>query len=137
MRVGRLFSINSELPVRLKRFRLDPVKAKEFNEGVDDKGRKKFERSDYKYLYELAIDRPPMYIQLATPDFKQVLYSIKVLWNAVEGKPYNRHGHPVVMQAYDIAKAPLDGSYKALAQRQEAQRNFQKALRKNRRKQHA
>lgn len=107
MKVGRLFSITSELPIRLKRSRLDPQRAKEFNEGYYDARKKEFvmfARTDYKYLYELFIDkgRGSTYIQLATPSFSQVLYSIWTLWNAYDGKPYDRHNHPVIMQAYDI-----------------------------------
>jgi hypothetical protein len=111
----KLFSIQNELPIRLKRFRLDPIKAQEFNYGVDKKGNPKFARQNYRYLYELIIDKGAgkTFIQLATTDFKQVLYSIKNLWNAYDGKPYDRHGHPVIMTAYDVTEAPMDSTSKS------------------------
>lgn len=99
MKIPFLFSVQSELPVRIYSFKLNEEKLKEFNSG-------KFARTNYKRLYTLNIDKGPgrTFHQLATPSFRQLLWSIPVLWNAKEGDPYDRHNHPVVMQSFDIPK---------------------------------
>lgn len=103
MTIPRLITIQSELPIRLTRFKLNDEKRELFNSG-------KFARTDYKYLYTLVIDKGKgkTYIQCASPSFKQILYSIKQLWNSYDGKPYDRHEHPVVMQAFDVNQVPVE-----------------------------
>lgn len=123
MTIPHLVSINSELPLRVTRFKLDPKKLDEFNDG-------KFARSDYKYLYRMVIDKGEgkTYIELATPSFRQLLYSIRVLWNAWEGKPYDRHDHPVVMQAFSLMPIPMESRDK------EVDKRFQKSYSKHKSK---
>lgn len=128
-------SFHNELPIRVHRYKLDPVKAKEFNHGYKTPAGKRvrFARSNYKYLWELDIDKGEgkTYIKLATPDFMQLLYSIKVLWNAYPGKPYDRHGHPVVMQAFDVEDVPMEATTKDDKTRKKLVQNFQKTYAKN------
>ena len=136
MKIPFLLSIHNEMPIRIRRFRLDPVKAAEFNGGnYKNAGgiRVKFARDDYKYLYELDIDKGDgkTYIKVATPSFKQILYSIRVLWNAKDGDPYSRHGHPVVMQAFDIERAPMESTMMDDARRKKVVDRFQKSYAKN------
>lgn len=123
MRLGPI-SIHSELPVRIHRAKLREDKLEEFNSG-------KFARNDYTYLYELIIDKPPMFIQLATPSFRQILYSIRVLWHAYQGKPYDRHNHPVIMVAMDAQDAPMDLAYRSVKEQQQKKAQFQNMLRRN------
>ena len=123
----KLFSVHNELPIRFHCAKLPEDKAKEFNEDP------RFIRDDYKYLYELVIDKGEgkLYIQLATPSFRQLLYSIRVLWNAYKDKPYDRHGHPVVMQAFDLQEIPLDLNKKPEKERKKVADKFQKSYAKN------
>ena len=120
-------------PLRISRFKLDTKKAEEFNSG-------KFARTDYKYLYRMVIDKSDewwtngenrYYAEIATPSFAQVLYSIRVLWGAHDGDPYERHDHPVVMQAFDLLPIPME------SQDKEADKRFQKSYSKNKQKQKA
>jgi hypothetical protein len=131
-------SVTNEMPVRVSRFRLDPDKADQFNKGYKNPAGKrvKFVRNNYKYMYTLTIDKGPgkTFIQLATPDFKQLLYSIRVLWNAKAGDPYDRHGHPVVLQAYDIDEVDMSVGAKPEQQRKKVVKDFQKAYSKNKSK---
>lgn len=121
-------SIHNELPIRLNRFKLDPVKSKEFNNGD-------FARTDYKYLFVLVIDKGEgkTFIQVATPSFRQVLYSIWSLWKAYDGKPYDRHDHPVVMQAHDLEKVALESTNKDEKERKKVVTRFQRAYAKYKR----
>lgn len=127
MKIPYLFSVTNEMPVRVRRYRLDPVKAEEFNSD------KQFARDDYKYLYELDIDKGPnrTFIKCATPDFRQLLYSIRNLWSAYDGKPYDRHNHPVVMQAFDMKEVPMEATAKDPANRKKVVKNFRKSYAKN------
>lgn len=124
----RIISINNELPVRVNRFKLDPQKLKKFNSG-------KFARTDYSYLYRLVIDKgrgdKKTYIEVATPSFRQILYSIKVLWHAKNGDPYDRHKHPVIMVAFDISEEPMESSKKPAAEAKRVAKQFQRAYDKN------
>lgn len=116
-----------DLPVVISRFKLDPIKAAEFNNGD-------FARTDYKYLYRLTIDKGKgkLYVMVATPSFKQVMYSLKTLWHAYEGQPYDRHDHPVVMQCFDVTPVAEDLSEKSAEEREQAKVAFQKSYSKNR-----
>lgn len=127
MKIPYLVSINNEMPIRVKRFKLDPLKQEQFNN--DDQ----FVRNNYKYLWELDIDKGPKktYIKLATPDFRQLLYSIRNLWTAYDGKPYDRHGHPVVLQAYDVAEVPMEVAHKDPETAKKVVSNFRKSYAKN------
>lgn len=116
-----------DLPVEISRFKLDPVKAEEFNNGD-------FARIDYKYMFRLTIDKgkDKLYVMVATPSFRQILYSLKTLWHAYEGQPYDRHNHPVVMQCFNVTPLPGDTSEMTAEQRSKAKADFQKAYAKNR-----
>lgn len=116
-----------DLPVAIRRFPLDEDKFKEFNGG-------KFARENYKYLYELRIDKgkDKLFVQLATPSFKQILYSLRVLWHAYDGQPYDRHEHPVVMQVLNVEETPMDVSNKNPEAAKEAKAAFRKSYAANR-----
>lgn len=113
-----------DFPIEVRRMKLPPHLIDEFNT-TDGK----FARNDYTHLYELTMDRKNhMYVKLATPSFKQLLSSIKQLWNAQDGDPYDRHNHPVVMTAFgqddNLGVEPPEPNR---AQR----RAFQRALKRN------
>lgn len=116
-----------DLPVEIRRFKLDEDKVTEFNSG-------KFARTDYKHLYELRIDKgkDKLFVQVASPSFRQILYSLHVLWNAYDGQPYDRHEHPVVMQVLNVAEAPIDMAHKDPEGRKEAKAAFRKSYAANR-----
>lgn len=136
MKIPYLFSITNEMPVRVRRFKLDPVKKAEFNSGhyKNAEGDEvQFARDNYKYLWELDIDKGEghTFIKLATTDLKQVLYSIRVLWNAKEGAPYDRHNHPVIMQAFDVEPVPMESVLLPEAERKKVVNKFRKSYAKN------
>ena len=136
MKIPYLFSITNEMPIRIRRYKLDIIKASEFNSGEykDINGRKvEFARHNYKYLFELDIDKGPgkTYVKLATPSFRQILYSIRVLWNAKEGDPYDRHNHPVVLQAFDVREMPMESTMKDEKTRKKVVKDFRKSYAKN------
>jgi hypothetical protein len=87
------------MPIRISWRTLHDDEIEMFNGG-------KFARTDYTRLYTLVIDKgdKKTFHQLMTPDFVQLLYSIKVLWNAHDGDPYNRHDHPAVLVSFDNKK---------------------------------
>ena len=127
MKIPYLVSFHNEMPVRIRRYQLDPIKQEEFNNDPQ------FKRDDYKYLWELDIDKGPgrTFIKLATPDFRQLLYSIRVLWRAKDGDPYDRHGHPVVMQAFDLNEVPMESIAQDEATRKKVVKRFRKSYAKN------
>lgn len=77
--------------------RLDEKTREEFNSG-------KFVRDNYILLYKLRLTRGKSVHFVASPSLQQIFYSIKLLWNATDGMPYDRHGNPVIMQNFDVVK---------------------------------
>jgi hypothetical protein len=124
----RIISINNEMPLRISRYRLEPDKLEKFNNGD-------FARINYKYLFRLVIDKgkgeKATYIELATPSFRQLLYSIRVLWRAKNGDAYDRHNHPVVMVAFDITENPLEIAKRTPSEAKRVAKRFQTAYDKN------
>lgn len=117
--------ITTDFPVEIRRTKLPAHLIDEFN-NTDGK----FVRNNYKYLYELTMDRKNHpYIKLATPSFSQLLYSIRTLWNAKDGDPYDRRDHPVIMQVFGV-----DDSLEVPEHvpNREQRRAFQRSLKRNR-----
>lgn len=86
--------VNLDLPVSLHWFKLEDKEYERFNVSGE------FKRQNYKRLYRVTIEGKQFWTELATPSLSQAIWSIFKLWNAKEGDPYNRHGHPVVMTSW-------------------------------------
>lgn len=88
----------------------DPKLKKQFNSG-------KFARTNYRRLYHLRFNSKGASHEVKSPSLRQIFYSWRLLRKAVEGTPYERHGHPVMMLNFNIAPS-TPAKVKVLAERE-------------------